>query len=274
MGNKGRMAIIIFASVLTTGCVGFFNDTLTDIRQKNDFPLETGLYAEGSISETDGGIETGIREISVNEATATDTESTAVTEPVSETAEETTKKPEATKPVTTVTPITTKKEEPFDLFEYCKEFAIEIGKVNGDYVMYQQPSTRYGGYEDEFFSMSYWGDSDRVEFCLHCPLSDTFSINFYLTMRGGFNHKYEWSSSRYYRDTGESLRFAWGYLDPAKFSKKRPLNCSEYVGSSDGQDDFMEESRVGICDLISCLKQFVKVEKMTCGFGAFELKNF
>ena len=187
-------------------------------------------------------------------------------------------KPVTTEPViteqVTTPPVTTKKAESFDLFEYCKEFAIKIGRVNGDYVIYQQPSTKYGGYEGEYFSITYWGDSDMVEFCLHCPLSETFSINFYLKMRGGFNHKYEWSSSRYYRDTGESLRFAWGYLDPAKFSAKRPLSCSEYIGSTDGQDDFMEESRVGICDLIKCLKKFVKVEKMTCGFSAFEFKNF
>lgn len=164
--------------------------------------------------------------------------------------------------------------EPFDLFTYCKDFAIEKGVLNGDYCMYQQPAAQYGGYEGEYFSISYWGDSDMVEFCLHCPLSETFSINFYLRMRGKYGQKYEYLSSRYYRDTGESLRSAMGYIDPAVFSDAYPLSCDEYVGSPDGQDDFMEESRVGICDLIHCLKNFVEVEKMECGFSAFEFVNF
>lgn len=164
--------------------------------------------------------------------------------------------------------------EPFDLFTYCKDFAIEKGVLNGDYCMYQQPAAQYGGYEGEYFSISYWGDSDMVEFCLHCPLNKTFSINFYLRMRGKYGQKYEYLSSRYYRDTGVSLRSAMGYIDPAVFSDAYPLSCDEYVGSSDGQDDFMEESRVGICDLIHCLKNFVEVEKMECGFSAFEFVNF
>lgn len=164
--------------------------------------------------------------------------------------------------------------EPFDLFTYCKDFAIEKGVLNGDYCMYQQPAAQYGGYEGEYFSISYWGDSDMVEFCLHCPLNKTFSINFYLRMRGKYGQKYEYLSSRYYRDTGVSLRSAMGYIDPAVFSDAYPLSCDEYVGSSDGQDDFMEESRVGICDLIHCLKNFAEVEKMECGFSAFEFVNF
>ena len=120
--------------------------------------------------------------------------------------------------------------EPFDLFTYCKDFAIEKGVLNGDYCMYQQPAAQYGGYEGEYFSISYWGDSDMVEFCLHCPLSETISINFYLRLRGKYGQKYEYLSSRYYRDTGESLRSAMGYIDPAVFSDAYPLSCDEYVG--------------------------------------------
>lgn len=140
--------------------------------------------------------------------------------------------------------------------------------------MYQQPSSKYGGYDNEYFSISYWGDSDRVEFCLHCPLDDTYSVNFYLRMRGGYDKKYEYLSSRYYRDNGESVRSATGYIDPAVFSDKYPLNCTSYEGTADKQNDFMEESRVGICDLIRCLKKFTEVENMECGFSAFEFVNF
>ena len=161
-----------------------------------------------------------------------------------------------------------------DLFEYCKDFAIAKGVLNGDFCMYQQPATLYGGYDNEYFSISYWGDSNMVEFCLHCPLSETFSINFYLRMRGGYDGTYEYLSSRYYRDTGESLRSASGSIDPKVFSDSYPLNCDEYIGSFDGQSDFMEESRVGICDLIHCLKNFAEVEGMECGFSAFGFVNY
>ena len=162
----------------------------------------------------------------------------------------------------------------FDLFSYCKDFAIKKGRLNGDYCIYQQPAAKYGGYDNEYFSISYWGDSNMVEFCLHCPLSETYSHNFYLRMRGGYNKKYEYLSSKYYRDTGESLRCATGYIDPAVFSDRYPISCDKYEGSFDGQDQFMEDSRVGICDLIRCLKEFVEVENMDCDFSVFDFINF
>lgn len=162
----------------------------------------------------------------------------------------------------------------FDLFTYCKNFAIEKGTLNGDYCIYQQPSAKYGGYDNEYFSITYWGDSDMVEFCLHCPLSETFSHNFYLRMRGGYDKKYEYMSSKYFRDTGESLRYATGYIDPAVFSDSYPISCDQYEGSFEGQTEFMEETRIGICDLIHCLKEFVKVENMECDFSVFDFINF
>ncbi len=165
-------------------------------------------------------------------------------------------------------------EESFDLFAYCKGFAIEIGTLNGDYCIYQQPSERYGGYEGEYFSISYWADSDMVEFCLHCPLDETLSHNFYLRMRGGYNGTYEYVSSKYYRDSGESLREAMGYIDPAVFSDGYPIGCDKYIGDFEGQDQFMEDTRVGMCDLIRCLKQFAAVEGMKCDFSDFEFKHF
>lgn len=162
----------------------------------------------------------------------------------------------------------------FDLFEYCKNFAIQNGEPNGDYTIYQKSAGLYGGYSNEYFSISYWTSYDKVEFSLHCPLDDTYSINFYLIMRGGYNGKYEYSTSRYYRSTGTSLRSAYGYIDPASFSENHPLPCDTYEGPTSYQNDFMEESRVGMCDLIKCLKKFVEVEGMQCGFGAFGFVNF
>ena len=165
-------------------------------------------------------------------------------------------------------------EKPFDLFSYCRDFAIEKGELNGDYCIYQQPAAKYGGYSNEYFSISYWSDSDMVEFCLHCPLDQTLSHNFYIRMRGGYNKKYEYLSSKYFRDTGESLRAATGYIDPAVFSDGYPISCDEYYGSFEGQNQFMEDTRVGICDLIKLLKAFVTVENMECDFSDFDSIHF
>ena len=67
---------------------------------------------------------------------------------------------------------------------------------------------------------------------------------------------------------------ARGTIDPTVFSDQYPLNCSQYDGAADGQTEFMEESRVGMCDLIRCLKQFVAAEHMECDFSAFDFVNF
>lgn len=143
-------------------------------------------------------------------------------------------KASGSKPASVTPASSSKPEKQFDLFTYCKDFAIKKGKLNGDYCIYQQPATQYGGY----------------------------------------NKKYEYLTSRYYRDNGESVRSATGYIDPAVFSDNYPLSCDKYEGSADGQNDFMEESRVGICDLIHCLKKFVEVENMECDFSAFDFANF
>ena len=60
----------------------------------------------------------------------------------------------------------------------------------------------------------------------------------------------------------------------AVFYDGYPISCDKYEGSSDGQNECMEESRVGICDLIRCLKEFVKVENMECDFSDFDFVNF
>ena len=164
--------------------------------------------------------------------------------------------------------------EKTDLFDYCKNFAVQIGELYGDYTIYSQPSDLYGGDENNSFSISYWADSDMVEFALHCPQDDTFSVNFYLRMRGGYDGEYEYLTSYYYREDGESVCYAVGKIDPAAFRENYPLPCDRYEGSADVQNDFMEMSRLGMCNLIKCLKQFAEVEKMDCGFEAFDFVNF
>ncbi len=183
---------------------------------------------------------------------------------------------ETTAPQTVAAPVTSSAPTvaPFDLFEYCKAFAIENGELNGDYSMYSALATTYGGYENEYFSLAYWADSDMVEFCLHCPLDELLSINFYLRMRGSFDGRYEYCVSKYYRANGESLRCATGYIDPTVFAASYPISCDDYIGDTTGQSDFMEESRVGICDLIGLIKTFADTACEGCDFSAFGFVNF
>lgn len=239
-------------------------------RKKSD--IDTDVAVNGTISQSTTA--------SPNDDTTAVSDSQGT--PKTNTTTPTKKNPAAvktTKATTVKTHSSTTQTQPtatqsFDLFAYCKEFALEVGEINGDYCIYQQPASKYGGYDGEYFSISYWNDSDLVEFCLHCPLDETLSINFYLRMRGGYNKKYEYTSSKYFRDTGESLRYATGIIDPAVFSDHYTISCDRYEGSTDGQNEFMEESRVGVCNLIDCLKEFVEVENMECDFSAFDFVNF
>ncbi len=271
-------ALLIAVIVAVTLVVCFWNDSNptyatnidTDVTQDTDDSSQTSDSDTEDIASDTEAPESETKEVTtVTEAPKIETQK--VTPPVTEAPKvETQEVPSVTEPPK-------KNEAPketVDIFALCKDFAIQNGRLNGDYCIYQQPATNYGGYEGEYFSISYWAGSNMVEFCLHCPLSDTQSINFYLRMRGGYNGKYEFVSSKYYRDTGESIRDVYGYIDPATFYDGYPLSFDEYYGPLDGQTEFMEESRQGICDLIGCLKRFVEVENMGCSFSDFDFKNF
>ncbi len=232
---------------------------------------------ESEVTETEPEATETEPEVTETEPEVTETEPEAIeTEPEATETEPTETEPEAieTEPMTETEPGTETEPVTFDLFSYCKAFAIERGTLNGVYCIYQQPSTNYGGYENEYFSIAYWADSDMVEFSLHCPLSDTQSHNFYLQMRGGYDGTYEYVSSKYYRDTGESFRYAKGTIDPSLFYDGYPISCDVYEGAPDGQDTFMEDTRVGICDLIRLIKEFVTVENLDCDFSDFGFVNF
>lgn len=184
-----------------------------------------------------------------------------------ESASKYSKKEENTKK--TQTPV--RKEE---LFEYLKNFVIQKGTINGDYCYYSKTSDNYGGNASEDFSLYYWGDTDKIEFCLHRVINDTFSINFYLYVPKVDTSEYKYITSYYYRDSGEPLYEAEGTITADEFTKNYPLYCTEYLGSSDEQDEFMETSRQGICLLLDCLKEFTEVENLKYSFGNFGFSNF
>lgn len=163
-------------------------------------------------------------------------------------------------------PKTSEKEPTLDLYDYLKDFVVENGHINGDYCYYTNTADTYGGDPSEDFSLYYWGDTNTVEFSLHCPLNETFSVNFYLQIPKNQSTTYTYISSYYYRSDGSALYEAKGTINAAKFTKNYPLTSSSYRGSTDVQNDFMELSRVGICDLLDCLKQFLMVEKLDCSF--------
>ncbi len=268
-------AVIIALVILVafSGCENHGQSDVTDIKTADKSALVTDTPATT--------VKGDAKDPATGSSKVTTAKPTSTAKPETTTAAKiTTAKPETTtKPVTTAKPVTTEKKTVVnptgdELFKYCRDFALKIGTVNGDYCMYQRSSTRYGGYDGESFSITFWNDSNMVEFCLHCPLDETLSINFYLQMRGGYNGTYEYSSSKYYRSTGNSLRLAKGTIDPSVFSSNYPLNCSYYYGDTQGQNEFMEESRVGMVDLIKLLKNFVYVENMGIDFSAFGFVNF
>jgi hypothetical protein len=109
---------------------------------------------------------------------------------------------------------------------------------------------------------------------LHSVLDETFSINFYLYVPKNHSGKYEYISSYYYRDTGESLYEAKGTITAEEFTDNYPLNCTKYFGSTENQNAFMEMSRQGVCDLIGCLEKFIEVENIEYSFEDFGFLNF
>ena len=210
-------------------------------------------------------------------ADTSETETTAAetTEPEKTTESETEK---VTTAVITKAATTTKKSqkaaEPKDIYGTLKNFVVKNGVLNGDHCYYTNTADTYGGYASEDFSLYYWGDTDTVEFCLHSPLDSTYSINFYLRVPKSNNGTFEYITSYYYRSNGVPVYEAKGTVTASEFSDKYPLLCTKYTGSTDMQDDFMEMSRVGICDTIKCLKQFLAKEKTGCTFADFGFRNF
>lgn len=165
-------------------------------------------------------------------------------------------------------------EQEKDIFGYLKGFVIENGTINGDYCYYSKSSDNYGGYASENFSLYYWGDTNKIEFCLHSVIDETFSINFYLYVPENHSGKYEYISSYYYRDTGKALYEAKGTITAEEFTDNYPLNCTKYIGSTENQNTFMEMSRQGVCDLIGCLEKFIEVENIKYSFEDFGFLKF
>lgn len=161
-----------------------------------------------------------------------------------------------------------------ELYDYLKAFAVENGTINGDYSAYSKSADHYGGNASEAFSLYYWGDTDTVEFCLHHVVDDTYSINFYLYVPQNHTGTYEYVSSYYYRDSGISLYEARGTLEADKFTSNYPLTCTKYIGSTDHQNEFMEGSRQGVCDLLDCLAEFITVEGLEYSFSDFGFTAF
>ena len=161
-----------------------------------------------------------------------------------------------------------------NLFDYLKDFVIENGTINGDYCYMSKPADTYGGYASEDFSLYYWGDTDTIEFCLHSVMDETFSINFYIYVPKTYTGKYKYTSSYYFRDTGEPLYEATGYITAKSFTRNYPLSCDKYTGSAEVQNDFMEMSRLGICDVIACLENFIIVEGLDYSFEDFGFTSF
>lgn len=219
--------------------------------------LLVAIILWGSTSDTDHNIDS--MTITVNKSSASDLDdgTNPTDEPtVSTTTEEIKGKPQ------------------LSIYDYLKDFVIANGTINGDYCYVGNTAEAYGGYRSENFTLSYWGDTDTVEFCLHRVLDDTYSINFYLRVPKEPTGTYEYISSHYYRDNGKPLYEARGTIEADEFTKNYPLKCEEYIGSADQQDAFMETSRKGICELLACLEQFMIAEGLEYSFEDLGFTKF
>ncbi len=161
-----------------------------------------------------------------------------------------------------------------NLYAYFKNFVVTKGILKGDRSYYTKSADNYGGSAADDFTLYYWGDTDTVEFCLHRVLDSVYSINYYLRIAKIYMGNYEYISSYYYRGDGNPVYEARGSITAAEFTTAYPLLCSKYSGSSDYQDEFMEISRKGICDTLSCLKNFLSAEGCEYSFTDMAFTNF
>lgn len=164
--------------------------------------------------------------------------------------------PEATQPQTSP------QADLDQLYDYLKNWLVEHGTVNGDYVFYSNTADHYGGFANEDFSLVYWGDTDTVEFCLHAVISEEEAFNTYLRIPKSHTGSYEYITSWYERETGASICESTGFIEAAAFTKNYPLRSESYFGSDELQTQFMENSRVLICDTIDCMGSFLRNEQL------------
>lgn len=160
------------------------------------------------------------------------------------------------------------------IYTDLKNWVLKNGTVNGDYISYSRSSDNYGGYSFENFSLTYWNDTEKLEFCLHSPLDETYSHNFFIYIPKAYTGNYDYISSYYYRSNGVSKYESKGFIEAAVFTKNYPLKSTSYSGAADRQNSFLEESRVGICDALSCLSQFLKKEGIGYTLKELGFTNF
>lgn len=161
-----------------------------------------------------------------------------------------------------------------ELYTYLKKWVIANGTVNGDYCYVSDDATVYGGPADDSFSLYYWADTGTLEFCLHSVIDDTCSYNTYLYVPSTHTGNYEYLTSYYFRDNGESIYESSGTLIGAEFTENHPLPSSDYYGDPDMRTDFMELSRLSVCNTLDCIGEFLEKENIGCtlseiGFTAF-----
>lgn len=165
-------------------------------------------------------------------------------------------------------------KDPEKLYAELKNWVVENGTVNGDYVMYWTSADKYGGYEVDGFDLTYWSGSENLVFCLNSKVDDNYAVSFFVYVPRDHTGNYEYATSYYLRSTGEHIYYATGVINGADFTKNSPLKADEYIGPVEVENDFKELSRVGICAALDCIKGFLEKENTgytlsVIGFNAF-----
>ena len=150
---------------------------------------------------------------------------------------------------------------PKNAYADLKAFVMKNGEVSGDTVYFIRPSEIYGGMAGGNFNIFYYADSGKISFCLHCPMDADHILNIYVDVPST-GTEYTYLTSYCYL-SGESLLNANGIIPTGEFTTNYPLPCSYYYGDNASRPTFLELSRQGVCDLLSCVNNFLQAE----GFG-------
>ena len=183
----------------------------------------------------------------------------------------------AKKPTTPATPKatqkpTTKPPAAKNFYADLKAFVMKNGEVSGDTVYFIRSSDLYGGSASENFDLFYYSDSGKISFCLYCPVDADHVLNIYVDVpSSGTAYPYLVS---YCYQSGESITNAEGTIPAGEFTTNYPLPCSYYYGDNASRPTFLETSRQGVCDLLSCVKNFLKAEGLGYSLSDIGFKKF
>lgn len=166
----------------------------------------------------------------------------------------------------------TKPPAPKNFYSDLKAFVLKNGQSSGTACFFVRSSNVYGGSAAENFNATYWANNGDLSFCLYCPIDADHVLNIYIYVpQSGTSYSYVTS---YCYQSGESITEAHGTIPAGEFTSNYPLPCSSYYGTEADRINFMEISRGGVCDLLSCVRNFLSSEGLGYTMSDIGFKSF